>query len=225
MLRNNSLRGCFILAGLTASLCAAGPLGSIFFDSVGNAGDVQLILNGGTPINASNTGWYQNAGLSNEPNGGNYITGLCSNCGGPIYRSLLVFNIPVGIPITSATLNINTYTYDSTNPSELLTLWDVTTSLTTLEAGTGGISAYNDLGSGVFYGSRVYTAADQNNFETITLDAAAISAIQSDAGGSFAIGGALDVSSVVPEPSTFALLAGALSLIALYRVKIRRAQP
>ena len=121
----------FILVGLTASLAAAGPIGSIFFGSLGSLGDVQLILNGTITINASNTGWYTSANTSNEPGGANYITGLCSNCGGPTFRDFFSFSIPGETTITTATLNIRTYTYDSTNPSETLGLFDVSTPLAT----------------------------------------------------------------------------------------------
>ncbi|HKV98225.1 MAG TPA: PEP-CTERM sorting domain-containing protein [Vicinamibacterales bacterium] len=196
--------------------------GSIFFNSLGNPGDVQLILNGGITLNASATGWYRESGTSNEPGGANYITGLCSNCGaGGLFRDLFIFNVPVGIAVTSASVRINTYIYDSLNPTETLSLFDVSTNLGSLLAGTGGVAAYTDLGTGVVYGSRVYTAADQNLFETFALNAAAVGAIQNSLGSSFAMGGSLD-SAAVPEPSTFALVFGALGLLRARRVAGRR---
>jgi hypothetical protein len=185
---------------------------------------VQLILNGAITINASNTGWYTSANTNNQPGGANYITGLCSNCGGPTFRDFLAFNIPGETTITTATLNINTYIYDSINATETLGLFDVSTPLATLIAGTGGLAAYNDLGSGVLYGSRVYTAADQNLFRTISLNASAISAIQQSSGGSFVMGGALQ-DQVIPEPSTLVLMASALGLLAAHRVTKRIRRP
>jgi len=180
-------------------------------------------LNGTLTINASNTGWYTDAGSSNQPGGTNYITGLCSNCGGALFRDLFVFGIPVGIAVTTATLNVNTYVYDSLNPTETLSLFDVTTSLNILVGGTGGVAAYNDLGSGVLYGSRVYTSADQNLFRSISLNAAGIAAIQQSLGGSFTMGGSL-INTTVPEPSTLALFAGALGLLAVRRLTKRAGQ-
>jgi hypothetical protein len=218
--RRLALRSCILLA-LTASLAGAGPIGSIFFNSLGNPGDVQLILNGSITINASNTGWYTSANTTNEPGGANYITGLCSNCGGPTFRDFFAFNIPGETTVTTATLNINTYIYDSINATETLGLFDVSTPLATLLAGTGGLAAYNDFGSGVSYGSRVYTAADQNLFRTISLNAAGIAAIQQSTGGTFVMGGALQ-DQVVPEPSTCALMASALGLLAAHRATKRR---
>jgi hypothetical protein len=209
------------LVGMTAPL---GLAGSIFFNSQGNSGDVQLILNGITTLNASNTGWYTNSGATNQPGGTNYITGLCSNCGGDLFRDFFVFAIPAEIAITSASLNVNTYVYDSVNPTETLSLFDVTTPFNTLVGGTGGLAAYNDLGSGVVYGSRVYTAADQNLFRSFSLNAAALSAIQQSSGGSFIMGGAL-ASVSVPEPATWALMAGVLSLLAARHATKRTGRP
>jgi hypothetical protein len=68
----------------------------------------------------------------------------------------------------------------------------VTTSPAALIAGTGGVPAFNDLGSGTVYGSRVYTDADDNQFRTIELSPSAVAALQAfsnSGGGLFALGG------------------------------------
>jgi hypothetical protein len=62
--------------------------------------------------------------------------------------------------------------------------------MATLVAGTGGVAAYADLGSGVVYGSRTMTAADQGTVVEITLNPAAIAALNA-ATGSIGIGGSL----------------------------------
>jgi hypothetical protein len=77
--------------------------------------------------------------------------------------------------------------YLSTNPTELYTLFDVSTpiaSLTANQAGAAGI--YNDLGSGVSYGSRIVSAADNGTFVTIAVNASALAAINDAAGEQFA---------------------------------------
>lgn len=208
-----------VVACLSGSLALAVPTGSIFFSSTGPAdgSNVQLILNGGAPINSADSGWYDSTGV-HDPNNTNYIAGLCSDCGGPVFRNFFVFNIPTAAIVT-ATLNLNTFTYDSTNPFETYTLFDITTDLNTLLGGTGGIAAYNDLGSGTVYGTRDYTAPDANQFRSITLNAAAIAALQASAGGTFALGGALDSPQTTPEPVTISLLG--LSLVALIAVRHR----
>ena len=125
--------------------------------------------------------------------------------------------------MTSASLNIYTYIYDSLNATETLSLFDVTTNLSNLLGGTGGLAAYNDLGSGVLYGSRLYTSADQNQFRVIGLNAAAVGAIQQSPGAAFVMGGSLQAA--VPEPSTLALVLGALSLLASGRIARRSGRP
>jgi hypothetical protein len=78
--------------------------------------------------------------------------------------------------------------YNSPDPSENYELNDVTTSIATLVAGTGGAAAHADLGSGVVYGSRTMTAADMGTVVEITLNPAAIAALDS-ATGLIGIGG------------------------------------
>ncbi|WP_287115948.1 hypothetical protein, partial [Microcystis sp. M_OC_Ca_00000000_C217Col] len=58
-------------------------------------------------------------------------------------------------PIISAQLKVNTYDYNSPQPSETYELRDVTTAVPTLTAGGSGLTAiYTDLGDGAIYGSR-----------------------------------------------------------------------
>ncbi|MFM6270759.1 MAG: hypothetical protein ACKPFA_30310, partial [Dolichospermum sp.] len=95
-------------------------------------------------------------------------------------------------PIISAQLRVNTYDYDSPQISETYELRDVTTAVPTLTAGGSGLTAiYADLGDGAIYGSRTYTNADDNQFRTIDLNAAAISALTAKSGQAFALGGLL----------------------------------
>jgi hypothetical protein len=209
-------------AVFASSSVLAAPTGSIFFNSNPVFGDVVLILNGTLGINASNTGWYRDSGAGNQPGGSNFIAGLCSNCGSSLFRDFLAFTIPAGLTVTSAALRVNTFTYDSLNASEVFSLFDVSTSLTSILAGTGGVAAYDDFGTGVSYGSRVYTAADSGQFRSIGLNAAAVNAIQNSSGQSFVMGGVLDDATTVPEPSTVALVLGAFGMLAAQGAARRR---
>ena len=99
-------------------------------------------------------------------------------------------------PIASAKLALSVLSsvggagYNSVDPSENYELHDVTTSIATLLNGTGGVAAHTDLGSGVVYGNRTMTAADLSSVVEITLNAAAISALDG-ATGLIGIGGSL----------------------------------
>lgn len=81
--------------------------------------------------------------------------------------------------------------YFSNRPSETLILSDVGTPTATLQAGTGGIGAFADLGTGSQYGSFVITAANNGLFIDIPLNATAIASVNATLGGVFALGGSL----------------------------------
>ncbi|MFM6723414.1 MAG: Calx-beta domain-containing protein, partial [Dolichospermum sp.] len=145
---------------------------------------------GGTiTLNAADTGWYSSTGF-HDPTNTNYVAG---NFGIELWRNWFTFNLPtLTAPIISAQLRVNTYDYDSPQISETYELRDVTTAVPTLTAGGSGRTAiYADLGDGAIYGSRTYTNADDNQFRTIDLNAAAISALTAKSGQAFALGGLL----------------------------------
>jgi hypothetical protein len=144
-------------------------------------------------------GWYSPTGTRIPDN---YIVG--DNRGeNPLgftdHRNYFVFDLAgVTQPIASAKLALfvpSTATrpgpgFDSSDPSENYELHDVVTSLASLIGGTAGVAAYTDLGSGVVYGSRAMTAADQESVIEINLNSVAISALDA-ATGLIAIGGSL----------------------------------
>jgi len=106
-----------------------------------------------------------------------------------------------GATATSATLVLPDI-FDSGTPPFNLSFWDVTTPLATL-VNTVGTSAaiFTDLGSGIEYGSVAYGGGASEI--TVTLDAAALAAINAGGtGGYFAVGGTLTPSSAVPDGGT-----------------------
>jgi hypothetical protein len=98
-----------------------------------------------------------------------------------VTRNFFVFDLASVVqPIASAKLALFVPSalsgpgYNSPDPSENYEVHDVTTSIATLVAGTGGVAAYNDLAGGNVYGSRTMTAADMGTLVEVTLSPAAI---------------------------------------------------
>lgn len=66
----------------------------------------------------------------------------------------------------------------------------MTTSAVSITGNTAGIAGFADLGSGILFGSRTVSAADNGQLVEIGLNASAITALSSTS-GLFVIGGAL----------------------------------
>jgi hypothetical protein len=202
--------------------------------------DCPLVSAATVVINRTDRGWYNESGL-HQPSNQNYIVGddRYTGCGTSCYADVhdfFVFDLAgVTQPISSAKLALfvpgpgSQRGYLSPDPSENYELHDVSTPIATLVAGTGGVAAHADLGSGVVYGSRTMTAADNGSVVEITLNSSAITAMNATH-GLFGIGGSLTTLdavannevvfawtnngsevtqlrlTLVPEPSTLVLL-------------------
>jgi PEP-CTERM motif len=154
-------------------------------------------------LGATDQGWYSNSG-SHTPANLNYLVGLSF---GTETRNFFIFDTSSVVgTITSAKLrayNIDSppgtgFGFNSPDPSETWTLFDIGTSLATLTAGTGGVGAFSDLGGGITYGSTSVSSADNGNFVEVTLNAAALTALNA-AGGLVGMGGALTTLGVTSD--------------------------
>jgi len=164
----------------------------------------------------------------------------------PEARNFFVFDLSgVTDEIISATLRVYNPPsgYYSPSPSETLGLFDFTSSIAALSAGTGGVTAFTDLGSGTSYGTRVVTAADDGQIVAMPLNAAALADLQL-ADDLFVLGGRLMtydgsqeiifafsgpsapdhtrqlVLEIVPEPGTSGLLGAGLAGVAWWRRRL-----
>jgi hypothetical protein len=139
-------------------------------------------------LNTTDRGWYDFSG-THDPSNNNYIVGVTESI---LYRNFFVFDLStVTDPVTSATLRLWNPELNVFPGTATYTLHEVTTSIPTLTAGTGGVAAFNDLGDGPAFGSISVSAADAGTFLLINLNAAGLAALNANLGGSFALGGEL----------------------------------
>lgn len=218
---------------LTKSLgCVAALFTASFFGAAASA-DAQT-------FDMSARGFYLSVGFNTDFDA--YLTGWD---GGIEYRSFFVFDIPeLTEAAEGATISLwmPIGGYASSQSFETISLWSVETTVPELleyhEFTPEGIAIFDDLGSGVSYGSGQVSATETGTYFTITLTAAGVEALNNSENGQLAIGASMtsgsgastsmafqntstgdgvDASgaqiSVVPEPTTVALLglsAGAL---------------
>jgi len=160
-------------------------------------------------ITAADRGFYSQGGVSN-PSSTFYTTGRVMSAveGAPSQileeRSFFLFDIPTTLSgtIVSAALTLRLGSGASDTGTETFTLFDVSTDLASLIAGTAGTDAFADLGGGVSFGS-VDIAPVGFSFDLVGIDlnAAALAAIQF--GQTFALGGAITSLAGVGEEYLF----------------------
>lgn len=178
----------------TRSLAGRAARALCLFAATGLVAAVTPAISQAQTIQAADRGWYDQTGFHDTGNQ-NIFTGSEINVN---RRNWFVFNVPTGT-YSAATLRfvlsntdfVQAGRYESIDATETYNLVDVTTSVASLTGGTGGVAAYNDLGSGTAYGTRVFSSADNNTTVDIFLSSNALAAINASAGGQFALGGFL----------------------------------
>lgn len=95
--------------------------------------------------------------------------------------------------VSAATFHLDGTAFVFANPSETFGFFDFTGNVANLLAGTGGVAAFGDLGSGASYGTAVQPAGSGSVAVSlaVTLNAAALADINAALGGDFALGAAL----------------------------------
>jgi hypothetical protein len=143
-------------------------------------------------IPPTNRAWFSETGFhSLFLSTGNYVTGDLIG-GHSNYRNVFVFDLTeLSQPILSAqlALTVPVAGYGSPDSSENYELHDVVTPIATLQT-ADGIAVWNDLGTGVVYGSRTMTAADIGTVVEIELNSSAVAAMNATH-GPFGFGGSL----------------------------------
>jgi VCBS repeat-containing protein len=144
----------------------------------------------------------------------NYGVGWGAYWNSEEHRNFFVFDLTgVSDPVRAATLRVYNPPsgFESPDPSETWVLYDVTTDISALLSGAGGIPAYDDLGSGASYGDVDVTVADNDTVVEVDLNPAGIAAINAALGGDFAIGGALSTISGSSDQYVFGGSGGAIA--------------
>jgi hypothetical protein len=203
----------------TALLCAtsSAALADQFSFSFSSGTPQSLTINGTTTVQTFLSGdWFgrsQGWWSATEPNSDNNDNYYVGDLGLQRLNNFFTFAIPDGLgPIVSADLSI-TQTVVGGLPFTY-SLYDVSTAAITLNQNNGTSNAiFNDLGSGVSYGSIVI---NDNSNVVISLNAAGLQAISDAQGGLFSVGGTLHPGAV-PEPASMALMGLGLAAVAARR--------
>jgi hypothetical protein len=150
-----------------------------------------LLSLGQITVPAYDMGQYHESGL-HSPINLNYLVGWNPIKG--TYHNFFVFDLS-GISSSVYAVVLRAYNpvngYQSSDASEIWTLFDVNTAIPTLLGDAGGVSAFSDLGSGNSYGDVSVTSAADDTFIEVTFNPAGVAEINSALGGDVAIGGAL----------------------------------
>ena len=137
-------------------------------------------------------GWWNGVDTSNNGAGfNNTFTGQFSGPfqGSDRFRSYFVFHQSGVIGnVVSAILSLERESHTSSDPSETLNAYDVSTSINTLRTSASNASTFANLGTGMIYGSFMASAGTVGTQILVNLSAAAIADTNANLGGLFAIG-------------------------------------
>ena len=141
-------------------------------------------------------GWWNSGGIHSSTND-NTLTGDLS---GTDYNSYFIFDLVGDIEDADAVIGVNLRLehegYNSLDATETISVWDVDTAPTTLEAnspgGTTATDIHDDLESGVSYGTAVLSRTTQFTVVNIPLNSSAFDDLFDAIGSRFAVGVSAD---------------------------------
>ena len=181
---------------------------------------VTLVLNGGAftysisdsqfDAGVNNAGWWSPTHENFDENDNYFVGSIDLGAGLDDHHNFFTFDLAaLDATVTDAELRIARGGVNDTSGgfgSVEYTLWDVTTDETTLNENNGTSQAiFDDLGSGISYGSILVSDDGSPDPLVIALNQNALDLINRRAGEFFSIGGALPAPEV-PEPASMALL-------------------
>lgn len=192
------------------------------------------------PYYSPNQGWYSSV-YPRMASSSNYSIGSGN---GAEFRNFFSFQLPTfssGEAVSSVSLQLTRYNQTATVS---YSLFDVSTDATTLKNGgdlAENTAAFNDLGTGISYGTFTVLTGTPTDILTFDFNADGIAAVNAASGQYFSVGGALSgadlaaqnvlfassndrvgqqlvvTTETVPEPATWALMVGGLGAMFAFR--------
>ncbi len=196
---------------------------------------LELVTNTGVyTLGPTNRGWVDSSGDNNGAGIDNYIAGLCGDddsCNGSPdhWRNWMAFSLVTTAFSTITSANLLLYVPDPGSGNQgvyaslgnpTYTLWDVTQPAGNFTGGSAGVAEFIDLGSGVAFGSRVYSLADQGTTTTVALNAAAVAYLNANMQNTVVLGGAV---TPIPVEAPLAVPATSPAMLALIAVLLAAA--
>lgn len=133
-----------------------------------------------TTRNAVHRGWWRSDGFHDSFINNTFTGRVISS--GLILNTYFIFDLSgLGNP-SIATLRLEIHGYFGSDPSETITVYDVSTPAATLEASGTDIGIFNDLGSGNVYATFVVRPSDVGTVLEIPLNSQAIADIRNSSG-------------------------------------------
>lgn len=216
------------IIGISLSGSAMADLYVYGFSNFDSANGLNITTSSGVFfVPTSDSGWWD-GNFSHYEFNDNYLVGHATDVASQgEFNNYFTFDLS-GISGTITTASLNLYTYQVAGSSIDYQLFDITSPLSDVRATGTNTSIYNDLMTGISYGSFIYNSSDSNQFNSILLNSDGILALNSAIGGEFGIGGAImgGIESPplpIPEPQTYAMWLAGLGLLGFlgYRRKTK----